>query len=120
MFDSSKPDDDVVNTVSELRHHMQSLHPKPPKHHGKRPAFIHPGLLEANAYHEPIFSWHFEDRNCLKPKNEAALATVAEPQCWQLQRLLLLAESGRLWQRATSHLRSPGRRKFIIPTIEYR
>ncbi|GFV94724.1 hypothetical protein TNCV_3864471 [Trichonephila clavipes] len=26
---------------------MQSLHPKPPKHHGKRPVFIHPGLLEA-------------------------------------------------------------------------
>ncbi|GFV92967.1 hypothetical protein TNCV_1693601 [Trichonephila clavipes] len=25
---------------------MQSLHPKPPKHHGKRPVFIHPGLLE--------------------------------------------------------------------------
>ncbi|GFU89301.1 integrase catalytic domain-containing protein [Trichonephila clavipes] len=26
---------------------MQSLHPKLPKHHGKRPVFIHPGLLEA-------------------------------------------------------------------------
>ncbi|GFX35422.1 retrovirus-related Pol polyprotein from transposon opus [Trichonephila clavipes] len=26
---------------------MQSLQPKPPKHHGKRPVFIHPGLLEA-------------------------------------------------------------------------
>ncbi|GFU64950.1 integrase catalytic domain-containing protein [Trichonephila clavipes] len=26
---------------------MQSLHPKPPKHHGKRTVFIHPGLLEA-------------------------------------------------------------------------
>ncbi|GFY13473.1 integrase catalytic domain-containing protein [Trichonephila clavipes] len=26
---------------------MQSLHPKPSKHHGKRPVFIHPGLLEA-------------------------------------------------------------------------
>ncbi|GFV17760.1 hypothetical protein TNCV_4407941 [Trichonephila clavipes] len=26
---------------------MQSLHPKPPKHHDKRPVFIHPGLLEA-------------------------------------------------------------------------
>ncbi|GFU60024.1 integrase catalytic domain-containing protein [Trichonephila clavipes] len=26
---------------------MQSLHPKPPKHHSKRPVFIHPGLLEA-------------------------------------------------------------------------
>ncbi|GFX38569.1 integrase catalytic domain-containing protein [Trichonephila clavipes] len=26
---------------------MQSLHPKPPKHHGKHPVFIHPGLLEA-------------------------------------------------------------------------
>ncbi|GFU23712.1 integrase catalytic domain-containing protein [Trichonephila clavipes] len=26
---------------------MQSVHPKPPKHHGKRPVFIHPGLLEA-------------------------------------------------------------------------
>ncbi|GFU08482.1 integrase catalytic domain-containing protein [Trichonephila clavipes] len=37
MFDSSKPDDDVVNFVSKLKSHMQSLHPKPPKHHGKRP-----------------------------------------------------------------------------------
>ncbi|GFX58913.1 retrovirus-related Pol polyprotein from transposon 412 [Trichonephila clavipes] len=46
MFDSSKPDDDV-NFVSKLKSHMQSLHPKPPKHHGKRPVFIHPGLLEA-------------------------------------------------------------------------
>ncbi|GFU11038.1 integrase catalytic domain-containing protein [Trichonephila clavipes] len=47
MFDSSKPDDDVVNFVSKLKSHMQSLHPKPPKHHGKRAVFIHPGLLEA-------------------------------------------------------------------------
>ncbi|GFV37295.1 integrase catalytic domain-containing protein [Trichonephila clavipes] len=47
MFDSSKPDDDVVNFVSKLKSHMQSVHPKPPKHHGKRPVFIHPGLLEA-------------------------------------------------------------------------
>ncbi|GFY29810.1 hypothetical protein TNCV_1813841 [Trichonephila clavipes] len=47
MFDSSKKDDDVVNFVSKLKSHMQSLHPKPPKHHGKRPVFIHPGLLEA-------------------------------------------------------------------------
>ncbi|GFU72891.1 transposon Tf2-8 polyprotein [Trichonephila clavipes] len=47
MFDSSKPDDDVVNFVSKLKSHMQSLHHKPPKHHGKRPVFIHPGLLEA-------------------------------------------------------------------------
>ncbi|GFW59948.1 hypothetical protein TNCV_4864031 [Trichonephila clavipes] len=47
MFDSSKPDDDVVNFVLKLKSHMQSLHPKPPKHHGKRPVFIHPGLLEA-------------------------------------------------------------------------
>ncbi|GFU04529.1 hypothetical protein TNCV_1515831 [Trichonephila clavipes] len=47
MFDSSKPDNDVVNFVSKLKSHMQSLHPKPPKHHGKRPVFIHPGLLEA-------------------------------------------------------------------------
>ncbi|GFT17702.1 transposon Tf2-6 polyprotein [Trichonephila clavipes] len=47
LFDSSKPDDDVVNFVSKLKSHMQSLHPKPPKHHGKRPVFIHPGLLEA-------------------------------------------------------------------------
>ncbi|GFU72392.1 retrovirus-related Pol polyprotein from transposon 412 [Trichonephila clavipes] len=31
MFDSSKPDDDVVNFVSKLKSHMQSLHPKPPK-----------------------------------------------------------------------------------------
>ncbi|GFU76633.1 integrase catalytic domain-containing protein [Trichonephila clavipes] len=47
MFDSSKPDDDVLNFVSKLKSHMQSLHPKPPKHHGKRPVFIHPELLEA-------------------------------------------------------------------------
>ncbi|GFU74290.1 retrovirus-related Pol polyprotein from transposon 412 [Trichonephila clavipes] len=47
MFDSSKPDDDVVNFVSKLKSHMQSLHPKPPNHHGKHPVFIHPGLLEA-------------------------------------------------------------------------
>ncbi|GFX87981.1 integrase catalytic domain-containing protein [Trichonephila clavipes] len=47
MFDSSKPDDDVGNFVSKLKSRMQSLHPKPPKHHGKRPVFIHPGLLEA-------------------------------------------------------------------------
>ncbi|GFT03091.1 uncharacterized protein TNCV_1361601 [Trichonephila clavipes] len=47
MFDSSKPDDDVMNFVSKLKSHMQSLHPKPPKHLGKRPVFIHPGLLEA-------------------------------------------------------------------------
>ncbi|GFW99860.1 integrase catalytic domain-containing protein [Trichonephila clavipes] len=43
MFDSSKPDDNVVNFVSKLKSHMQSLHPKPPKHHCKRPVFIHPG-----------------------------------------------------------------------------
>ncbi|GFU82119.1 integrase catalytic domain-containing protein [Trichonephila clavipes] len=47
IFVSSKPDDDVVNFVSKLKSHMQSLHPKPPKHDGKRPVFIHPGLLEA-------------------------------------------------------------------------
>ncbi|GFS69571.1 integrase catalytic domain-containing protein [Trichonephila clavipes] len=47
MFDSFKPDDGVVNLVSKLKSHMQSLHPKPPKHHGKSPVFIHPGLLEA-------------------------------------------------------------------------
>ncbi|GFW90599.1 retrovirus-related Pol polyprotein from transposon 412 [Trichonephila clavipes] len=47
MFDSSKPDDDVVNFVLKLKSHMQSLHPKPPKNHGKRPVFIHPGLMEA-------------------------------------------------------------------------
>ncbi|GFT03015.1 integrase catalytic domain-containing protein [Trichonephila clavipes] len=47
MFDSSNPDDDVVNFVSKLKSHMQSLHSKPPKRHGKRPIFIHPGLLEA-------------------------------------------------------------------------
>ncbi|GFU43358.1 RT_RNaseH domain-containing protein [Trichonephila clavipes] len=28
IFDSSKPDDDVVNFVSKLKSHMQSLHPK--------------------------------------------------------------------------------------------
>ncbi|GFV68708.1 integrase catalytic domain-containing protein [Trichonephila clavipes] len=53
MFDSSKPDDDVVNFVSKLKSHMQSLHPKPPKHHSKRPVFIHPGLLEATCFSSP-------------------------------------------------------------------
>ncbi|GFU84160.1 transposon Tf2-9 polyprotein [Trichonephila clavipes] len=53
MFDSSKPDDDVVRFVSKLKSHMQSLHPKPPKHYGKRPVFIHPGLLEAT--HDKVF-----------------------------------------------------------------
>ncbi|GFU48982.1 hypothetical protein TNCV_2332811 [Trichonephila clavipes] len=47
MFNSSKPDYDVVNFVPKFKSHMQSLHPKPPKHHGKRPVFMHPRLLEA-------------------------------------------------------------------------
>ncbi|GFV78774.1 hypothetical protein TNCV_4552441 [Trichonephila clavipes] len=63
MFDSSKPDDDVVNFVSKLKSHMQSLHPKPPKHHGKRPVFIHPGLLEATHvfFVETCYVVHFNN-----------------------------------------------------------
>ncbi|GFT80434.1 integrase catalytic domain-containing protein [Trichonephila clavipes] len=63
MFDSSKPDDDVVNFVSKLKSHMQSLHPKPPKHHGKRPVFIHPGLLEATHvfFAETCYVVHFNN-----------------------------------------------------------
>ncbi|GFT52406.1 retrovirus-related Pol polyprotein from transposon 17.6 [Trichonephila clavipes] len=53
MFDSSKPDDDVLNFVSKLKSPMQSLHPKPPKHHSKRPVFIHPGLLKATRFSSP-------------------------------------------------------------------
>ncbi|GFU23017.1 integrase catalytic domain-containing protein [Trichonephila clavipes] len=63
MFDSSKPDDDVVNFVSKLKSHMQSLHPKPPKRHGKRPVFIHPGLLEATHvfFVETCYVVHFNN-----------------------------------------------------------
>ncbi|GFX21676.1 hypothetical protein TNCV_1200561 [Trichonephila clavipes] len=63
MFDSSKPDDDVVNFVSKLKSHMQSLHSKPPKHHGKRPVFIHPGLLEATHvfFAETCYVVHFNN-----------------------------------------------------------
>ncbi|GFS59792.1 uncharacterized protein TNCV_2806121 [Trichonephila clavipes] len=63
MFDSSKPDDDVVNFVSKLKSHMQSLHPKPPKHHGKRPVFIHPGLLKQHMFFfaETCYVVHFNN-----------------------------------------------------------
>ncbi|GFX01214.1 retrovirus-related Pol polyprotein from transposon 412 [Trichonephila clavipes] len=81
MFDSSKPDDDVVNFVSKLKSHMQSLHPKPPKHHGKRPVFIHPGLLEATHVFlrrdicKPAFFLNTEDLQLPQTKNETP-ATV--------------------------------------------
>ncbi|GFU09909.1 hypothetical protein TNCV_2836771 [Trichonephila clavipes] len=84
MFDSSKPDDDVVNFVSKLKSHMQSLHPKPPKHHGKRPVFIHPGLLEATHVFssprhvtscKPAFFLNTEDFQLPQTKNETP-ATV--------------------------------------------
>ncbi|GFX02176.1 integrase catalytic domain-containing protein [Trichonephila clavipes] len=81
MFDSSKPDDDVVNFVSKLKSHMQSLHPKPPKHHGKRPVFIHPGLLEATHVFlrrdicKPAFFFNTEDLQLPQTKNETP-ATV--------------------------------------------
>ncbi|GFT80249.1 integrase catalytic domain-containing protein [Trichonephila clavipes] len=83
MFDSSKPDDDVVNFVSKLKSHMQSLHPKPPKHHGKCPVFIHPGLLEATRYSssrhvtscKPAFFLNTEDLQLPQTKNETP-ATV--------------------------------------------
>ncbi|GFW41719.1 retrovirus-related Pol polyprotein from transposon 412 [Trichonephila clavipes] len=63
MFDSSKPDDDVVNFVSKLKSHMQSVHPKPPKHHGKRPVFILTGLLEATHvfFVETCYVVHFNN-----------------------------------------------------------
>ncbi|GFW88293.1 retrovirus-related Pol polyprotein from transposon 412 [Trichonephila clavipes] len=81
MFDSSKPDDDVVNFVSKLKSHMQSLHPKPPKHHGKRPVFIHPGLLEATHVFlrrdicKPAFFLNTEDLQLPQTKKETP-ATV--------------------------------------------
>ncbi|GFT87566.1 hypothetical protein TNCV_4302111 [Trichonephila clavipes] len=42
---------------------MQSLHPKPPKQHSKRPVFIHPGLLEATHvfYAETCYVVHFNN-----------------------------------------------------------
>ncbi|GFT95897.1 integrase catalytic domain-containing protein [Trichonephila clavipes] len=76
MFDSSKPDDDVMNFVSKLKSHMQSLHPKPPKHHGKRPVFIHPRLLEATHVFlrrdmcKPAFFLNTEDLQLPQTKNE--------------------------------------------------
>ncbi|GFU49693.1 uncharacterized protein TNCV_2906391 [Trichonephila clavipes] len=81
MFDSSKPDHDVVNFVSKLKSHMQSLHPKPPKHHSKRPVFIHPGLLEATHVFlrrdicKPAFFLNTEDLQLPQTKNETP-ATV--------------------------------------------
>ncbi|GFU04540.1 integrase catalytic domain-containing protein [Trichonephila clavipes] len=81
MFDSSKPDDDVVNFVSKLKSHMQSFHPKPPKHHGKRAVFIHPGLLEATHVFlrrdicKPAFFLNTEDFQLPQTKNETP-ATV--------------------------------------------
>ncbi|GFW62269.1 integrase catalytic domain-containing protein [Trichonephila clavipes] len=81
IFDSSKPDDDVVNFVSKLKSHMQSLHPKPPKHHGKRPVFIHPGLLEATHVFlrrdicKSAFFLNTEDLQLPQTKNETP-ATV--------------------------------------------
>ncbi|GFW50603.1 hypothetical protein TNCV_2889051 [Trichonephila clavipes] len=82
MFDSSKPDDDVVNFVSKLKSHMQSLHPKPPKHHGKRPVFIHPGLLEATHVFlrgdicKPAFFLNTEDLQLPQTKNETPATVV--------------------------------------------
>ncbi|GFX02623.1 transposon Tf2-9 polyprotein [Trichonephila clavipes] len=84
MFDSSKPDDDVVNFVSKLKSHMQSLHPKPPKHHGKRPIFIHPGLTGSNTCFssprhvmscKPAFFFNTQDLQLPQTKNETP-ATV--------------------------------------------
>ncbi|GFX44086.1 gag-pol polyprotein [Trichonephila clavipes] len=74
MFDSSKPDDDVVNFVSKLKSHMQSLHPKPPKHHDKRPVFIHPGLLEATHvfFAETCYVVHFNNPMMALPKCKPA------------------------------------------------
>ncbi|GFT32191.1 retrovirus-related Pol polyprotein from transposon 17.6 [Trichonephila clavipes] len=81
MFDSSKPDD-VVNFVSKLKSHMQSLHPKPPKHHGKRPVFIHP--VESNTCFssprhvtscKPAFFLNTEDLQLPQTKKETP-ATV--------------------------------------------
>ncbi|GFV11674.1 peptidase A2 domain-containing protein [Trichonephila clavipes] len=37
----------IFSKIDIFKAFHQSLHPKPPKHHGKRPIFIHPGLLEA-------------------------------------------------------------------------
>ncbi|GFX44836.1 integrase catalytic domain-containing protein [Trichonephila clavipes] len=85
MFDSSKPDDDVVNFVSKLKSYMQSLHPKPPKHHGKRPVFIHPGLLEATHVFlrrdicKPAFFLNTEDLQLPQTKNETPATVESDP-----------------------------------------
>ncbi|GFV70915.1 hypothetical protein TNCV_2640871, partial [Trichonephila clavipes] len=99
---------------------MQSLHPKPPKHHGKRPVFIHPGLLEAThvffaetcyVVHfnnpmmalskcKPAFFLNTEDLQLPQTKNETP-ATVEPLQ--QLQHLLLWNLIQQL-QRLPSHL----------------
>ncbi|GFS80107.1 hypothetical protein TNCV_2988781 [Trichonephila clavipes] len=76
MFDSSKPDDDVVNFVSKLKSHMQSLHPKPPKTPWQTSSFIHPGLLEATHVflrrdiYKPAFFLNTEDLQLPQTKNE--------------------------------------------------
>ncbi|GFS91334.1 integrase catalytic domain-containing protein [Trichonephila clavipes] len=102
MFDSSKPDDDVVNFVSKLKSHMQSLHPKPPKHHGKRPVFIHPGLLEAThvflllkrirsmAYisHSPFLS-HISTGNSFTNSSSGANETLEEDLPFPFKSLVL-------------------------------
>ncbi|GFV36591.1 hypothetical protein TNCV_2261101 [Trichonephila clavipes] len=60
---------------------MQSLHLKPPKHHGKHPVFIHPGLLEATHVAETCYVMqtcllsNTEDLQLPQTKNETP-ATV--------------------------------------------
>ncbi|GFX07407.1 hypothetical protein TNCV_4051121 [Trichonephila clavipes] len=46
---------------------MQSLRPKPPKHHGKCPVFIHPGLLEALTHVFASLRWHVTSSTSTTP-----------------------------------------------------
>ncbi|GFY27530.1 piggyBac transposable element-derived protein 4 [Trichonephila clavipes] len=120
MFDSSKPDDDVVNFVSKLKSHMQSLHPKPPKHHGKRPVFIHQDCWKQHMFFfaetcyvvhfnnpmmalskcKPAFFLNTEDLQLPQTKNETP-ATV-EPNAASTH--LLLWNLIQQLQRLPSHL----------------
>lgn len=44
----TKPNCDPVNFVGKLHAHMNSLRPQPPKHHGKRPTFVHGDLATSS------------------------------------------------------------------------
>ncbi|GFY09689.1 retrovirus-related Pol polyprotein from transposon 297 [Trichonephila clavipes] len=84
MFDSSKPDDDVVNFVSKLKSHMQSLHPKPPKTPWQTSSFYPSRTVGSNTCFssprhvtslKPAFFLNTEDLQLPQTKNETP-ATV--------------------------------------------